>query len=547
MQPRKLKVVFCFSPYGGNGGCSSEHPDIRNWLIPTLLKISQDDRIEPIYWIEGVDYLDLADTPVTMTRNRFVEWAREVKADVLVMIDSDNSPDVMLGLDPDAKPFFETSFDFLYKHWDKGPIMIGAPYCGPPTRPDGFGNENVYVFLWRNADSTVVTNGLRLDQYTREEAARMVGIQVAAALPTGCIMYDMRLFDHLPHPYFNYEYENEGEQCQTCHQYVPGPQTKKCSTEDVVNTRNLGLIATAKLGYDVVYCNWDAWAGHWKPRCVGKPRVVTSDQVGAHFKRALSNGDGYDQVRNIEAAKLPVHPDDAKGVQRITRSKEDCEFKGPEKQPDAFQLAHNTNDEDMALLQRIVREEARVKMLGNDKLIIVELGSWIGASAIAMADAVEATVDYEIHCVDHWKGGNKIQREAAESHDAFEQFKRNIGDRLDKTIFYDRNDTVASAADWEGQDIDVLWIDADHSRDGCRADILAWKDKVRPGGIICGHDYSSVFPGVKQAVHEVFGWDIAVEGTVWVYRTPTLGDFAYANAGKKTQGVQTEADEAAGS
>ena len=78
---------------------------------------------------------------------------------------------------------------------------------------NGIGTENVYVFIWRNADSTVPTNGIRLDQYTREEAAGMAGITPVAALPTGVIMYDMRLFDLLPHPYFQYEYNGDGDPC----------------------------------------------------------------------------------------------------------------------------------------------------------------------------------------------------------------------------------------------------------------------------------------------------------------------------------------------
>ena len=53
--------------------------------------------------------------------------------------------------------------------------------------------------------------------------------------------------------------------------------------------------------------------------------------------------------------------------------------------------------------------------------------------------------------------------------------------------------------------LDFVFIDADHSYDGCHADIEAWASKVRPGGLLCGHDYDNVdFPqwGVKRAVDE---------------------------------------------
>jgi len=51
--------------------------------------------------------------------------------------------------------------------------------------------------------------------------------------------------------------------------------------------------------------------------------------------------------------------------------------------------------------------------------------------------------------------------------------------------------------------LDFIYIDADHSYKGVRDDIARWYDKVRPGGIIAGHDYDHPnFPGVKNAVDE---------------------------------------------
>lgn len=512
MQPRRLKVGFGFMPYGGNGNTSSEHPDIRNWLIPTIVQAKSDPRIDP-----DILYKDLADTPLTMVRNDIVGWAQENGVDVLVMVDSDNTPDIMLGLDPSAKPFFETSFDFLYNHYERGPVVIGAPYCGPPMQPDGSGTENVYVFLWRNFNSIQPTDRMALRQFEREEAAMRAGIEPVAALPTGCIMIDMRAFDLIPHPYFEYEYENEGPECQTCGCKKPGPRRQKASTEDVVTTRNISLNGCLKLGYNPVLCNWDAWAGHWKPRCVGKPVILTADRVGSALKHAVESGIRSD-VKHMHIhrnPKLPKHPGDVNGPTVIHNGQ-------PKAEPiPAFREAQNTNGADLEWLQQIVRSEAQERIFDDRPLTIVELGSWVGHSAMAMADAIEPISDYELHCVDHWKGGNAIQRKVAEQHDAFEEFQRNVGDKLGKSVFVHRGDTVAEAAQWTGRPIDVLFIDAGHTYDECLADILAWTPHVRKGGVICGHDYNSLFYGVKQAVHEVFGWqDVAVQvGTcVWAVR-----------------------------
>lgn len=51
----------------------------------------------------------------------------------------------------------------------------------------------------------------------------------------------------------------------------------------------------------------------------------------------------------------------------------------------------------------------------------------------------------------------------------------------------------------------MVFIDACHERDAVAADIRAFLPKVAPGGWMCGHDWF-VFPGVRQAVCEAFGY-----------------------------------------
>ena len=51
--------------------------------------------------------------------------------------------------------------------------------------------------------------------------------------------------------------------------------------------------------------------------------------------------------------------------------------------------------------------------------------------------------------------------------------------------------------------LDLAFIDAEHSYEACQYDISLWWPKIKPGGILCGHDYSrKVYPGVVQAVNE---------------------------------------------
>lgn len=58
--------------------------------------------------------------------------------------------------------------------------------------------------------------------------------------------------------------------------------------------------------------------------------------------------------------------------------------------------------------------------------------------------------------------------------------------------------------------LDFVYIDARHDYDSVLEDLNAWFGKVRPGGLLAGHDYvDGEFPqgvfGVKRAVDEFFG------------------------------------------
>ena len=58
--------------------------------------------------------------------------------------------------------------------------------------------------------------------------------------------------------------------------------------------------------------------------------------------------------------------------------------------------------------------------------------------------------------------------------------------------------------------LDFVYIDARHDYESVMEDLNAWHPKVRPGGVLAGHDYidghfSAGIFGVKRAVDEFFG------------------------------------------
>lgn len=462
---QKFNVGFVTFSYGGNGGISSEVPNIREWIVPLVTELSRDPRIDNIrMW-------NLADTPITMTRNRAVLMAREFGVDCLVMIDSDMHPDLHAGAQ-DAKPFFQTSFDFFVKHYHKGPCVIGAPYCGPPPV------ECVYVFRWTNMQSVNPGPDFQLEMYDRHTAVKMAGIQECAALPTGLIMYDMRAFELTEpkttedKPWFYYEWKDH-----FC--------AEKASTEDVTMTRDLSLVGTQKLGYNPVYCNWDAWAGHWKPKCVGKPQVIDAAGVSAKLKDCWDGG--YETGVKLCNLEAPAWLNQAK------RQFNDLGMGLPEKDRDAL----------VRMIQRFQDRHHRCPL-------VCEVGSWAGRSAMIMADA-GATVT----CVDHWKGNQHDRGTAGvDSQVAYTAFLKNTQAHRDagKIQFY-RGSSEEAAAFYaeQGTAFDIVYIDAEHTYEAVKRDIALWRPLARH--VLAGHDYY-VFPGVAKAVNELNTF-VAVEGNVW--------------------------------
>jgi len=50
--------------------------------------------------------------------------------------------------------------------------------------------------------------------------------------------------------------------------------------------------------------------------------------------------------------------------------------------------------------------------------------------------------------------------------------------------------------------VDVIFIDGDHTYEGCKADIDNWYPQMAEGGVMLFHDCDETSPGVVQAVKE---------------------------------------------
>jgi hypothetical protein len=73
--------------------------------------------------------------------------------------------------------------------------------------------------------------------------------------------------------------------------------------------------------------------------------------------------------------------------------------------------------------------------------------------------------------------------------------------RPDLAIHHLAQTSVDACRNFERQASSV-YIDANHAFAECLADIQAWRTKLAPGGILAGHDYWPVDPGVIDAVNQ---------------------------------------------
>ena len=150
-------------------------------------------------------------------------------------------------------------------------------------------------------------------------------------------------------------------------------------------------------------------------------------------------------------------------------------------------------------------------------LVILEVGSWKGASAIHMAHICkELGLVTKIYCVDTWLGAKEFwtmttpERDLMLKHgypQVYYQFLSNVIHEGVDEMIVPIPATSSVGASLVPQ-ADLIYIDASHEYEDVKRDIEYYWKRLRKGGVMFGDDYgNTVFPGVKKAVDE---WDFAV-------------------------------------
>ena len=155
-----------------------------------------------------------------------------------------------------------------------------------------------------------------------------------------------------------------------------------------------------------------------------------------------------------------------------------------------------------------------------DNPTICEVGCWKGQSAACWA----VELAHKIHSVPAIWLVDTFEEPGASAKEVLDR----LGDY--RSMFACQpGRSPGVAATFVDHQFDLVFIDADHSYEAVKADIAAWLPKVKPGGIIAGHDFKRFDKqnfGVIEAVTEAFdrfevfrgisdGGDAQMRGQFW--------------------------------
>jgi hypothetical protein len=134
---------------------------------------------------------------------------------------------------------------------------------------------------------------------------------------------------------------------------------------------------------------------------------------------------------------------------------------------------------------------------------VAEVGSFKGRSTHALLSG-----GAHVTAIDHFQGSSDPGDWTHHEKDSFGQFCKNTAGFKNLTV----KKMSGKEASMSGQLYDMVFIDAGHTYEEVKQDILNWQGMATI--VFCGHDYSDLWPGVKRAVDELVG-PVLVHDSIW--------------------------------
>jgi predicted O-methyltransferase YrrM len=145
-----------------------------------------------------------------------------------------------------------------------------------------------------------------------------------------------------------------------------------------------------------------------------------------------------------------------------------------------------------------MQERSQLYLLTKDCDTVLEIGSYVGASACCFGASMKSRGAGVIYCIDTWD--NDAMTEG--NRDTYTTFLKNT-DFFAQFIIPVRGFSadVVNQITIKTNYVDMLFIDGDHSYDGVKADWNAYQRFLKAGSIVVFHDWGWA-EGVKRVIME---------------------------------------------
>lgn len=161
-------------------------------------------------------------------------------------------------------------------------------------------------------------------------------------------------------------------------------------------------------------------------------------------------------------------------------------------------------------IQSHLTTEERVMLyqLALGKTNGIEIGSYIGASACCFGSAMKRSGFGRLFCIDTWR--NDAMSEG--SRDTYGEFLKNTK-LFSEYIVPVRGYSIKVVENiaFRTNDVDLLFIDGDHSYEGVKSDWKAYRRFLKTNSVVILHDWGWA-DGVKKVINEEIAPAVGIKG-----------------------------------
>lgn len=145
--------------------------------------------------------------------------------------------------------------------------------------------------------------------------------------------------------------------------------------------------------------------------------------------------------------------------------------------------------------------DSLVRKLQKENLTIADVGCWTGQSTAILTNIVKQ-LKGKVYAIDWFQGSETTNLDEPAQYfnikRIFEENMRSMNSSNNVELINKKSKDAVN--DFADNSLDVVFLDADHRYEYIKEDIKLWLPKVKPTGLLCGHDCEVV---VKDGVNSL--------------------------------------------